>query len=364
MSIFTTLTTKLKFDLPLVIASFFLITLGLATTYSIGINENAGAGLDFFYRQVLFVGTGVVLFLIVNYFGFNFFRSLAVPQFIIINLFLIITFILGVESHGAVRWIDFGFFRFQPTEFAKPILLLFLIKFFEVRDIKYLINVVIALVVCFPTMLFTFLQPDLGSTLVIVFLIANTLYLCGLKLRYLLASVLIALMLVPLSWNSLHGYQKERVVSFLYPEADPSGRGYNSIQAIIAVGSGRISGVGFGKGTQSTLNFLPEKHTDFIFASFAEEFGFVGSFLMVVTFLFLLFRITFVGMRAKNSVAKAFILGSLGFIGIQAIINIGMNLGLLPITGITLPLVSYGGSSLISTIYTLALINSAGYTSA
>jgi rod shape determining protein RodA len=206
--------------------------------------------------------------------------------------------------------------------------------------------------------LFVFLQPDLGSCLVIVFIWLGMVFAKGVKARWLVSGLAFLALFLPLSWHFLKDYQRQRIYNFLQPQNDPLGSGFNVIQSIITVGSGKIFGRGLGRGTQSQLRFLPERHTDFIFASLAEEIGFLGVIVLLSLFFFLLWRILIVAKNAADSFAYFICLGVFNLIFIQVFINIGMNLGILPITGITLPLISYGGSSLISTMICLGLVSS------
>lgn len=350
---------KFKVDLPLLIAVVFIISLGLMMIYSTGINEGQPLYQTNFWRQFLFALVGLAIFFLVSKLGFKLFESLSTFLFIIINVLLVVTWILGIESHGAVRWVDFGFFRFQPTEFAKPILILFLVNFFGKHDIRRFSNIVLGTLFITPLILLTFIQPDLGNTLILASIAIIVYFLAGLPARYFVVLFMGALVFIPVFWGFLHGYQRQRIFTFLSPEADPTGAGYNSIQSLIAVGSGRLFGLGFGRGTQGHLNFLPEKHTDFIFANLAEELGFLGVMILLIAYFILVNRLLGLSETTKNNKAKVFIVSTAAFLGLQMFINIGMNIGLLPITGITLPLVSYGGSSLISILFTLGLVQSA-----
>ena len=348
-----------KLDFPLFLSIIFLLSLGLATIYSLSLGSNDTTQIQFFYRQAIFAVLGLVIFAIIIQIGFSFFDNIAPFLFVLINILLLVTFILGVESRGSIRWIDLGFFRFQPTEFAKPILVLFLLHFFERHNIKSIVNVLLGLAACLPTIIFTFLQPDLGSTIILVMLVAAVYFLMGIPARFIALAASVFLVLSPLIWFFLHDYQRQRLFSFLSPTSDPTGAGYNSIQALIAIGSGRLFGLGFGRGTQSHLNFLPEKHTDFIFASLSEELGFLGSVILISSFVFLIYRVVTLANQTSNSRARIFGLVVATLVGVQMFVNIGMNLSLMPITGITLPLISYGGSSLISIMMSLGLVQSA-----
>jgi len=201
-----------------------------------------------------------------------------------------------------------------------------------------------------------FLQPDLGSSLVVFIFWLGIAFAAGIPKRLIAGLGLVAAALFPLSWLILKQYQKERIFSFLNPFSDPLGSGYNMIQAMVAVGSGQWLGRGLGRGTQSHLMFLPERHSDFIFASLAEELGFLGGFLLIIVYAFLLWRLLKIASQAKEKYGVLICLGVFSMIFVQVLINIGMNLGLVPVTGITLPLISSGGSSLLATVISLGIV--------
>jgi rod shape determining protein RodA len=206
--------------------------------------------------------------------------------------------------------------------------------------------------------LLVFLQPDLGSSLVLVFSWLGIVFASGVSWVYLGFLLVPLAGSLPLVWHFLKDYQRQRLLSFLSPSGDPLGAGYHLVQSMVAVGAGRFLGRGFGQGTQSHLRFLPEGQTDFIFASFAEEMGFLGSLILVFCFLLLLWRVLVVALEARNRFGYLVCLGAFSLLFFQTVVNMGMNLGLLPITGVTLPLVSYGGSSLLATFIFLGLVES------
>ena len=263
----------------------------------------------------------------------------------------------GVFSRGATRWLQIGEKTFQPSEIAKPLLIIFFSHYWTNKKFN-LKSLATFLLLLFSPLLLIFLQPDLGSTLVVMAIVLGILLISEVSLRQILGLGLIILILAPLGWFFLKDYQKLRIRHFLDPWSDPLGAGYNLIQSITAVGSGGLMGKGLGKGTQSQLAFLPERHTDFAFASFAEEFGFLGSLALLFLYFLILRNILLISQRQKDKFAMGICLGIFSMIFFQAAVNIGMNLGILPITGITLPLFSYGGSSLVSTMFCLGLVNS------
>lgn len=270
--------------------------------------------------------------------------------YIIGTIFLALSY-LGPSIRGATRWILIGGQQFQPSELAKPLFLLafayFLTKY-PPRQLKY---VPLHLALFTVPFLLIFKQPDLGTSIVYGSFFLAQLLAGGFSVILLLVCIGIATLSFPLLWSVLAAYQKSRIETFLNPTLDPRGAGYNAIQAMIAVGSGQLFGRGLGRGTQSHLRFLPEHHTDFIFATLVEELGFMGGLLLLVLYLLLLLRVVkplFNAIKA-DSKAQIYAVGLFGMLLSQTFVNAGMNMGLIPITGITLPLVSYGGSSLLST---------------
>lgn len=308
--------------------------------------------------QQLFYGVfGVLLYLGIGSFDFRALKPFIKPGYFIVLVLLIITFLVGVESRGVVRWIPLGLFNMQPSEFAKPILILALASFWSKRQASWQ-NIGLSFLVLLPLAALIFRQPDLGTTLTVIFVWFTMLIAANISLFKLLFLGVIGTTAIPVSWNFLQAYQKQRIVSFLSPTQDPQGIGFHVIQSMIAVGSGEFFGRGLGRGTQSRLRFLPEFQTDFIFAFIAEELGFIGSAVV----LFLYSVIFFLGFRLLKRVNDRFgeliVIGVLAMLFFQITINIGMNTGIVPITGITLPLLSYGGSSVITTLFSLGLIAS------
>lgn len=272
-------------------------------------------------------------------------------------VFLLLSY-FGPLIRGATRWIVIAGVQLQPSELVKPLLLLafawFLTKFPPKTFRNSLINLLIFLV---PFVL-VFRQPDLGSALVYFSFWLAMMIGAGFPLRVFLGTLILIALMVPLIWHSLHGYQQARIATFLNPGLDPKGAGYNALQSMIAVGSGQIFGRGLGRGTQSHLRFLPEFHTDFIFATLVEDLGFVGGLILLLGYAILLWHIT--EPLLKGLVSDIFIftysIGLLAMILSQIFINTGMNMGIIPITGITLPFVSYGGSSILSLSLAIAML--------
>lgn len=274
-------------------------------------------------------------------------------------ILLAVTWFIGFESRGSTRWISFGPVNFQPSEFAKPVLILTLAWFWSKNSATWK-AIFRSVLITLPIFALIFIQPDLGTSLTILAIWGGLLVASNISIAKILTLLIIGLLALPTSWFFMHDYQRERIISFVSPEQDPQGIGFHAIQSTIAVGSGNIFGRGLGRGTQSRLQFLPEFRTDFIFAFIAEELGFVGSSIVLILYgliMFLIFRIISL---SRDRFGELIGIGVLSMLGIQIFINVGMNIGILPITGITLPLLSYGGSSLLSVLVCLGLVASVG----
>jgi len=311
-----------------------------------------------FFTQATFIIIGFLAFLLFSRLDFRIFENLTTPFYVISIVLLFLTFFVGEVTRGSMRWLDFGFFNLQPSEVVKP----FLVMFFAsqlAKELKWGFKRVIkiSLLAILP-LLFIFKQPDLGSTLVLLASFTGIVFSSRIPKSYLLIGFLIIIFLTPVGWVLLESYQKSRIISFLNPYSDPLGTGYHVIQSVITVGSGGFLGRGLGMGTQSHLSFLPEHHTDFIFASLAEELGFLGAMMVITSYFVLLFRILNIAHKSDSLFGSLIGFGIFSQLLFQVFVNIGMNIGIMPITGITLPLVSYGGSSFVSIMISLGLVES------
>jgi len=278
--------------------------------------------------------------------------------FILVVIFLIAVLVFGENVRGSVRWFDFGSFRFQPSELAKSATIFFLAAFMSAADnISRKLQIFTSLIIALIPFVLIFIEPDLGSAMPILLIWFSMIFIKGLQTRYILFLLIFSIISLPVVWMLLAPYQKERVNTFLNPTQDPLGAGYAVIQSQISIGSGEIFGKGLSRGTQSQLNFLPEKHTDFVFASIAEEVGFIGSFVILLSFLTLVSSLFYYASKAINTFSVLVLVAGASLILFQFFIAIGMNLGILPVTGITLPFISYGGSSVLSLSLILGVIN-------
>lgn len=325
-----------------------LVILSLTTLFSID--------LALFRSQLIFFIMGIFAFLFFSQTNYKTVKIYALPIYVISIILLVIVLIIGVEARGSIRWLDFFGFRIQFSEILKPFLAISLSAYLSLRNNYSLKNLLLAICFLAPVALLIFLQPDLGNALIYFLGAVITFVVFGFPFRFFLSGLAILLAFSPVLWNFLHNYQKQRIFTFLSPN-DPLGLSYNAIQSVIAVGSGMFIGRGLGLGTQSGLRFLPERHTDFIFATLSEELGMVGAILLVALFAFLLFKIYTIFRDQDDLFCKIFSVIAFFIIFFQFFVNIGMNIGIFPIVGITLPFVSYGGSSLLSNFIILGILN-------
>lgn len=343
-----------QYDWILNIAMFLLMFIGLASLFS--------TSPDQFDKQLIWVCIGLVLFVAVSLVDYRIFAIHSFPALLLYLVSVagvIAVYAAGITVRGSERWIDLGFFWVQPVEPLKIALILILAKYFSQRHIAMhrLQNLLVpAVYVLIPGFL-VFSHPDLGSLIVLLVIWVGMLFVAGIKFRHTIVLMVTGAILAAVSWRFLlRDYQKDRILAFLDASADPLGSGYNAIQSVITVSSGGLWGRGIGEGTQSQLGFLPEVATDFIFASVVEELGAVVGLVVLVLFGVLLWRFFSVASATRNNFARLAISGVLFMFTIQIFSNVGMVLGLLPITGLTLPLMSYGGSSIIVMCVALGLV--------
>ena len=340
----------------LLLPSFFLSLIGIFNIF--GIRQSLAT------NQVLYTVIGFMTFLILKKIGRNFFAANYKFFYWLLIIFLIVTFLIGLEVKGSRRWIDFYFFNFQASEIFKGFFILF-ISGFLVRDYREVnpIRIFLQSLIYFLLPAFIiFKQPDLGNAAVYFFIYLMIILFSDLPKKYIFYFCLFLVLILPLGWQFMKGYQKDRIASFLNPQIDQQGTAYNMTQAIITVGSGKFIGRGLGLGTQSRLFFLPENHTDFAFSSLVEQFGFLGGFAVIILYIivtYLIVKKIFVLYFLRDFTDKKNFLYAVGFLSyfvFQILINIAMNLGLFPITGIALPFISFGGSSFVALMIGMALL--------
>lgn len=342
--------------ISLLIPSLLLSLIGLFNIF--------GLDRSLFLNQFFFITIAFLAFFLIKKIGRNFFSSNSKILYLLFLFSLIITFIIGFEAKGSKRWINLYFFNFQASEILKPFFILYLSEFliFESGQVNSLKKFIKSLILFAIPTLIIFKQPDLGNASVYTFVFFMMLLFSDLPKKYVLYIFLFAILSWPFGWFLLKDYQKSRILSFFNPHLDTLGVAYNMTQAIITVGSGKFLGRGLGFGTQSRLNFLPENHTDFAFASLVEQFGFLLGFVVIILYFIIVVKllkkiVRYFSRRDENDKKKyLYMIGFLSFLIFQIAVNIGMNLGLFPITGINLPFISYGGSSLVAIMIGLALL--------
>ncbi len=348
-----------RFDGILFILMVLLIIIGLAVQYSLSLAA-AEQGSNNFIKQSIFALVGLVSFLIVFLTDFRFVRSSAYLIYLFTILLLIGVLIFGQIFREVRGWLNFGFFNFQPAELAKLAAIIILAKFWqEARRPVRVKHLLASFILICPLVFLIIRQPDLGSALMIVILWLGILFLVDKNKKHLLGLLIIIILVASSAWLFfLKDYQKDRILTYLNPQSDPLNRGYQITQSIVAVGSGQIFGRGFGLGSQSQLRFLPAGETDFIFAVLAEEFGLIGCLLVLAFYTILFYRLIKIARVVYDNFDSILVLGIVLYLSLQVIINIGMNIGLVPVIGVPLPFISYGGSSLLIGIIALALVES------
>lgn len=349
-----------KFDWVLLGAVFVLIAFGLAAIYSVALSTEGG-DLRFFEKQLIAFALGILLIGVLALSNYKLFRNWTLVLYVIALMLLVGVFLFGTTVRGTTGWYRLLGFSFQPVEFVKFVLVFVLAKFFSEkarRQFGWRELVVSGLLTLIPAML-VLLQPDFGSAAILLGVWAVFVFFAGIKWRQAAFLGVLAIASSLVAWFFVFAeYQKERVLIFLDPMRDPLVHGYNVLQAIIAIGSGKFFGRGLGFGSQSQLKFLPESQTDFIFAVIAEELGFVGVLLVIgalVLFFLRLFRLV---RLSRDDYTSYLLIGFAALLFVQIFINIGMNLGVMPVTGIALPFVSYGGSSLLVSLAIIGLLES------
>lgn len=308
--------------------------------------------------QIIYVVLGFAGALALTFFDYRNLRGLSLFLYLILILLLILVMFFGSRTFGAARWIDLKIFQLQPSELGKLIIVLLLARIFsEHQNMSFRYVLLIFGIVLLPV-IFILRQPDFGTAMVIFFGLLVLLFFSKIK-KIILVSIIAGLILAaPIGWHFLKGYQKQRIYTFINPALDPYGTGYNVTQAKITVGSGGLLGQGIGQGTQIQLNFLPVAHSDFIFASTAEAVGFVGSAFLIILLIFLVVRVFNVARLSKDLFGFYFAIGWGMVLLFQIFVNIGMNLGIMPVTGIPLPFVSYGGSSMLVNMAAIGILQS------
>lgn len=328
-------------DYPLLIGVIFLVALSIIVLRPIA--------PSIFPLYFLYIFLGAIALFIFMQIDFDVISLFSKHFYVASIIFLFLPLLIGQVTRGAIRWIPIGPLTIQPAEIVRPFLLVFFANYLTQEEIT-ISKLVKGFLLLFLPFVLIAIAPSLGVAILTFLGFVGILLASTIKKRYFLIGLLTIALFLPIIWQILAPYQKIRISSFLNPESDPLGSGYNSIQSMISVGSGKIFGRGLGKGVQTQLSFLPERHTDFIFASVSEELGLIGAMLLIFGSFLILYRLTVFMENAVSPAGRAFISGLFATLSVQTFIHIGMNVGLLPITGVPLPLVSAGGSSLIATM--------------
>lgn len=344
-----------RIDWMLFGTSLLLVAAGTATMNSfVGVSP-------FFERQVIWAIFSIIIFFILSFVDFRFLKRSGILVVLFLGSCALMASLLlfGQFVNGARSWINLGFFSFQPTDPVKIVLILILAKYFSRRhvEIANIRHILLSGFYAFTIFVLVFLQPDFGSSLIIFAIWLGMVLVSGISKKHLAAVFLVGLVSFTLLWTSVfQEYQKKRIMSFIHPLTDIQGAGYNAYQSTIAVGSGRLLGKGLGFGTQSKLQFLPEHETDFIFAAFAEEWGFVGVIFVLILFGIVFWRIFSIALHGTTNFEVLFGVGCAILLMSHLVIHIGMNTGLLPVTGTPLPFLSYGGSHLLTEFVALGIL--------
>ena len=350
---------KLKnLDYILLSCLVLLATVSLLVMYSTDGGEILYHTKSHFFKLIIFFS----LMLVISFFNIKIWHITSYFVYFIILLLLIWVSIFGFKVSGSQRWMNLYFIVLQPSELMKIGVILCLAKYYhrlKTDNVNSFGNIIVALTIIIIPIILVLSQPDLGTSILIASSGLIILWLGGIKIKYFFISFISLLISSPFIISFLKPYQKLRILTFLDPDRDPLGAGYQIIQSKIAIGSGGLDGKGFLKGTQSYLDFLPEKHTDFIFTLFSEEFGFIGSLGLLILYAIIIIRIIRIGAISRSDFAKLFCFGFAFAIFIYIVVNLSMVLGLLPIVGSPLPIMSYGGSSMLATMIGFGIVMSA-----
>lgn len=342
------------FDVTLFSVVLCIMLAGLFTMSSFQAQDS------YFWKQGVWITVSLLAFILISRFEYRFLKQTQVVVILYVGLLSVLSllFVVGHISKGAESWFRIAGVAFQPIDLMKLVLIIVLAKYFSRRHIAIanIRHIIVSGVYAFIPFVLVVLQPDFGSAMVLISIWFGMVLVSGISKKHLFSVILIAVITFSLAWKFVFKpYQKARIMNFVYPLQDIRGTGYNAYQSTIAVGSGGLYGKGVGFGTQSRLNFLPEYRTDFIFAAFAEEWGFVGSILLLIFFLIILYKLAVFALVADSTFEALFTYGVIIWIATHMAINIGMNIGVMPVTGIPLPFMSYGGSHLLAECIALGI---------
>jgi rod shape determining protein RodA len=334
-----------------------LVLLGLGITV---IGTTGGLSKPDVTSQITYALLGLALLASFARFDYRLLKRYTPLLYVAMLVLLILVHVVGTEILGARRWIDLGFFQLQPSEIAKVIFVIIMAKYLSSRSGETLTprEIVTSAIYMVLPLALVITQPDLGTALVFLVIWLALIISARIRPAHLVALIGVIVISIPLVWQLLAPYQQSRLLTFIDPSRDPLGAGYNVTQASIAVGSGGLLGRGLGHGTQSNLNFLPVQHTDFIFAAYTEELGLIGALVLFAIYVLLLFRALRVVRLARDQFGMLLAVGITAIVLFHVLVNVGMNLGIMPVTGIPLPLVSYGGTSIVMTLIGIGILES------
>ena len=346
------------FDWTLLALVLSVCAIGILNIYSTGFSASEEQ-YPFYLKQIQWIALGLIFMMIIFLIDYRVIIQGAYLIYGISVALLILVFIFGSSSHGAQRWLGGGFFAIQPSELMKVVIIITLARYFddhkanEPYKLKELLAPILIVIVPF---LLILKQPDLGTALILIIISISIVFFIGMNWKSLIIALSGSLIFIPIVWHFLKDYQKDRLITFLNPENDPLGAGYHIIQSMIAVGSGEIFGKGFLSGSQTQLKFLPEQQTDFVFSVFAEEWGFIGGLILIIIFMAIIFWGLKIALQARDLLGTIIAFGITALIAWEVFINMGMVLGILPVVGIPLPFLSYGGSAMLSLMAAIGLL--------
>lgn len=348
-----------NFDFWLFGAAIFLSIFGIMMIQSaIAGNETLVEAVS---RQPIFLAGGTVLLLIMTAIDYHYWGSLSRFMYIFAIVSLVIIYVVGQARFGSARWLDTGVILIQPSEIVKILMIMVLADFFaknidQPHDFKWIAQ---GFLMTMGVVIWILIQPNLSTSIVIMIIWASLLWICGLPIKYLLIIIVVGMVLIAVAFPLLEDYQQNRIINFIFPDPEASyGETYNVEQALITIGSGGLLGQGYGEGTQVQLRFLKVRHTDFIFSALAEEFGFVGTMAIIGLLIFVIWRCMEIGRNASDLYGSLIAYSYASMLFFQTAVNIGVNLNVVPVSGLPLPFISYGGSSLLSTILGIGLVES------
>ncbi|HWH78415.1 MAG TPA: rod shape-determining protein RodA [Candidatus Binatus sp.] len=346
-------------DWTLLLLSLAFVAIGIATIYSANFDLAEGHAGALPMRQMTWLGLGLIAMFGAMSFDYHYIDRLAYPFYGTMLFLLVLVIVIGHSGGGSQRWINLGFFRLQPSEPAKIAIVLLMAKYLQTDEPPkgyYLRDLWVPFALVAPLVILTLIQPDLGTAIILGVVFISMILMGGLRLRSFAYLVAAGIAFMPIGWHFLKTYQRNRILTFLDPDRDPLGAGYHVIQSQIAIGSGKLFGKGYMHGTQNRLNFLPEQHTDFIFAVFSEEWGLIGCAVLLLLYLAMTVYCLKLVQRSKDRFGALLVFGMIAIVFWHVVINIAMVSGVMPVVGVPLPMVSYGGSALASMMFAVGVM--------